>query len=96
MNIYYQAREGHRGRFVGPDAADVRAYLEVHYTEAGEMVIDSTQVDPALRGQGVAAQLLEAAVSKARQESRKVMPVCSYAVKKMEGREAYADVLASH
>jgi predicted GNAT family acetyltransferase len=90
MNIYYQAREGHRGRFVGPDAADVRAYLEVHYTEAGEMVIDSTQVDPALRGQGVAAQL------QARQEGRKVMPVCSYAVKKMEGREAYADVLASH
>lgn len=94
MTIHYQREGDDRARFVGPDPENVQAYMKVHY-ENGEMVIDSTQVEPALRGQGVAAQLLDAAVAKARQEGLKIFPVCSYAVKKMEGRQAYADVLAS-
>ena len=43
--------------------------------------INSTIVDPALRGQGVAAALLDAVVDEARANGMTVHPICSYARK---------------
>lgn len=43
--------------------------------------INHTYVDPALRGQGVADQLLTAAVEQIRSAGLKVRPTCSYAVR---------------
>ena len=47
--------------------------------EDGVAVIDHTFVDGSLRGQGVAGQLVRAAVEQIRSEGRKARPVCSYA-----------------
>ena len=77
---FYIEREGRR---VG----------ELTYSGAGgAMVVGHTWVDPTLRGGRLAPRLVEAAVQHARNQGRKIVPICSY-VRAVFGRSsAYADV----
>lgn len=43
--------------------------------------IDSTVVDPSLRGQGIALKLVDAVVDEAKANNKTVQPVCSFARK---------------
>ncbi len=52
-----------------------------------------TFVDPSLRGQGVAGQLLGAAAADVRARGLKARATCSYAVKWFSEHEEYADLL---
>ena len=61
--------------------------------EDGVLTITHTIVDECMAGQGIAGKLLEKVIEKARRENKKIVPVCSYAVKKMEGKEEYSDIL---
>lgn len=53
----------------------------------GVATIDHTFVDESLRGQGIAGQLMEAAVSKIQKDGNKIAATCSYAVKWLESHE---------
>jgi uncharacterized protein len=55
--------------------------------------INHTFVDDSLRGQGVASKLLSAAADKLREEHKKVVPTCSYAVQWFDRHPDYADLL---
>ncbi|KRM10613.1 hypothetical protein FC15_GL001216 [Lapidilactobacillus concavus DSM 17758] len=55
-------------------------------------VIDHTFVDPSLRGQGIASQLVYAVVEKARADHKQIIPLCSYAKMDFERKPEYADV----
>ena len=55
--------------------------------------IDHTFVDQSLRGQGVAGQLLEAAVRQIRAEGLRAKATCSYAVKWFEEHPDQSDLL---
>ncbi|MXO65733.1 GNAT family N-acetyltransferase [Altericroceibacterium endophyticum] len=46
--------------------------------KGGARIADHTFVAPELRGQGIAAQLVEALVEDARQEDFTIVPQCSY------------------
>ena len=47
----------------------------------GVAVLERTFVDPSLRGQGIAGQLIGEAVSAIRASGLRAKPVCSYAVR---------------
>lgn len=73
---------------------DGRLLAEVTFPEReGTAEIDHTFVDPSLRGQGVAGQLLQAAADTLRAQGRKARPTCSYAVRWFETHPEYADLL---
>lgn len=55
--------------------------------------INRTFVDDSLRGQGVASQLLTAAVEQIRAASQKVYPSCSYAIKWFSVHPEHSDLL---
>lgn len=55
--------------------------------------VDHTFVNPDYRGQQLAQKLLKAVVEKARREEKKIMPVCSFAVKEFKEKPEYDDVL---
>ncbi|WP_040196704.1 GNAT family N-acetyltransferase [Candidatus Soleaferrea massiliensis] len=60
----------------------------------GTVEINHTFVDDALRGQGIAGQLMQGAADSIRRSGRKAVPTCSYAVKWFEKHPDDADILA--
>ena len=56
---------------------------EITYRDVGNQIVEAnhTFVDPSLRGQGIAEQLVDALVSDMRQVDKKIRPTCPYVVK---------------
>ena len=68
---------------------------EITWTQMADvMVVEHTFVDPSLRGQGVAKQLLDQAADYARRNEYKIEPVCSYVAAAFERSSDYDDVQA--
>lgn len=59
----------------------------------GTMTIVHTEVPPALRGRGLAGQLVRAAFAHAREAGLKVAPRCAYAAEWVERHPEYADLV---
>lgn len=68
---------------------------EMTYSIAGTalIIIDHTEVDETLKGQGVGRQLLKVIVEKARKESLKILPLCPFAKSVFDKDESIRDVL---
>jgi len=62
--------------------------------QANILIIDHTEVDPRFGGKGIGKQLISAAVAYARATHLKIMPLCPFASKVMEGKDEYKDILA--
>lgn len=89
MEIRHIVNEGF---FIFGENGDELAKLT--YRKEGEkLFFESTVVSPKLRGQGIAGKLFEAGVKYARENNYKIMPVCSYIVKKFESGK-YDDLKA--
>ena len=71
-----------------------RRVAEMTYRRLGasRVLVDHTHVNPALRGQGVARQLLDAAVAWARQTNTKISATCSYVVVQFARDDSLRDV----
>ncbi|MBW7573297.1 N-acetyltransferase [Caproiciproducens sp. AGMB10547] len=67
---------------------------EVTFPDMDEQTvnIDHTFVDDSLRGQGVAGKLMEASASLLREQKRKAVLTCSYAVKWFDSHPEYCDI----
>lgn len=62
--------------------------------DSSMIVIDRTFVDDNYRGQGIAAQLVERVVQMAREENKKIIPLCPFAKGMFERNSSlYADVM---
>jgi len=73
--------DGHEGR--------------LDYTVRGDvMTLVHTEVDPALKGRGVAGALVEAALDHARANGLKVVPRCEYAASYIERHPESKSLLA--
>ena len=89
MEIRHIVNEGF---FIFGENGDELAKLT--YRKEGEkLFFESTVVSPELRGQGIAGKLFEVGVKYARENNYKIVPVCSYIVKKFEGGK-YDDLKA--
>ena len=58
------------------------------------MIIDHTRAFEAFEGKGIARQMVLAAVDFARANSRRIIPVCSYAQALLTRTDEYKDILA--
>ena len=85
-----EVRHGDGSFFVERDGKRV---AELTYRiEGADAVVDHTFVDPSARGGTLARDLVEAAVQWAREENRKIVPVCPYVRGVFAKTPAYADV----
>ena len=66
------------------------------YSRAGEslIIIDHTEVPDSLRGQGYGAALVARAVRDAREQSRRIMPLCPFAASQFRRNADWQDVLS--
>ncbi len=70
---------------------------EITYKDIDENTVDAdhTFVDPSLRGQGIAEQLVDRLVAEMETEGRKIHPTCPYVVKLFERKaEKYDNIIA--
>ena len=80
------------GAYRALDEASASAgYMTYRYSGDGDMVVEHTKVEDAFGGQGVGQKLAERAVADARQEERKIVPVCSYMRHYLENAGKLAD-----
>jgi len=88
-----EIKKGKNRFYIGDDENNPIA--RITWKNGGEniIVIDHTIVDLTLRGQGIAGKLLAKVVEMAREENLKIIPVCSYAVVKLNRNDEYKDVL---
>lgn len=86
---------GQQGEFFTLNDAGKRI-AEISYVWSGEdkIIANHTWVDDALRGHGVARQLLDVLVEFARQKRLKIVPTCSYVDVMFRRDESFADVRA--
>jgi uncharacterized protein len=85
-------RAGHKGAFAW--LRDGERLAEMSYTVAGSrIIIDHTDVDDRLRGQGAGKKLVAAAVEWARKENARLMPLCPFARSVFDKTPDYSDVL---
>ena len=76
-------------------AQDENILAEMTYVMAGphKMIIDHTEVSPALEGQGVGKKLLEKLVTYARENNLKILPLCPFAKATLDRVKEWQDVL---
>lgn len=85
---------GKNGKFFYEQDGKELALMTYHRGADNKIIIDHTEVDESLKGQGVGKLLVEAAVEVARKEGAKILPVCPFAKAVLErGKEQYQDVL---
>ena len=89
MEIRHIVNEGF---FIFGENGDELAKL-IYRKEGEKLFFESTVVSPELRGQGIAGKLFDAGVKYARENNYKIVPVCSYIVKKFESGK-YDDLKA--
>ena len=82
------------GRFFMEQGGRTLAELIYEMDDQGYAVLEHTHIDEALRGQGVARRLVDAAVAWARRTGTRVVPVCSYARAIFARDRSLSDVLA--
>ncbi|WP_425638186.1 GNAT family N-acetyltransferase [Algoriphagus yeomjeoni] len=85
--------DGRRGSFFIQEGA--KRFAEMVYVMAGakKMIIEHTEVDDSLQGQGVGLKLLKDLVDYVRKEDIKVIPLCPFAKAMFKKKEELQDVL---
>jgi len=67
----------------------------VEYKMEGDIInLYHTFTDPALRGKGLAAQVVRAALEYAKENNRKVIPTCSYVQSFISKNDGYKELVA--
>lgn len=85
--------EGNKGKFFIEKEGKIIA--EMTYVWAGEtrIIIDHTEVDESLKGQGLGKKLVTEAVNFAREKGIKIMPLCPFAQAVFDKEKDFKDVL---
>ena len=84
---------GRKGAFYIDENGEWIAELS-YIKNNGTMIIDHTEIDEKLRGEGIGEDMVKAAVEYARENYLKINPVCPYARKVIERTPEFQDVLA--
>lgn len=85
------ARGEYHARVEGSDAIGRLTYA---HRGDGTIVADHTLVPPEIGGRGIAAKLVEALISDAREQGWKIDPQCSYVAAAFERHPEWADLRA--
>jgi predicted GNAT family acetyltransferase len=93
-DVVEHREQGNRGEFFIERGGARVAEMTYQRLSAFLILVDHTHVDVSLRGGGVARQLLDAAVTWARQNGVKIDATCSYVVAQFARDKSLRDVNA--
>jgi predicted GNAT family acetyltransferase len=81
-----------KGEFFYEVEGEKLGLMTYSYAGNDKIIIDHTEVDPSLKGQGVGYKLVEASVLYARENNLKIMPLCPFANAVFNKKAEYNDV----
>jgi predicted GNAT family acetyltransferase len=93
-DVITHEEDGHRGVFAYLRDGRRSARLTYSRANASRVIVDHTEVEPAVAGQGVGRRLLDAAVSWARGSHVKIIATCPFAAAQFAKDRGLRDVLA--
>lgn len=80
--------------YVGDSEKSPLAEMTFVYAGDNIIIIDHTSVSEELRGQNIGRKLLHKLVEFAREENKRIIPLCPFAKKEMmQNKEEYKDIL---
>ncbi|MEO5807984.1 GNAT family N-acetyltransferase [Devosia sp.] len=91
--VQRQDQNGH-GRYMVDLGDGFEAEMTYRKVADKVIAIDHTGVPPEFGGRGIAAQLVNAAISDARSDGFKIVPLCSYVVAQFKRHPEWADLRA--
>ncbi len=94
MKINREESEG-KGKFFIEENGKQIALMTYKKSGEDKIVIDHTEVDESLQGEGIGNDLVEAGVKFARQNNLKIVPVCRFAKKVIDETPEFQDVLSA-
>ena len=77
MNIQ-QTDDSKKGAFFLEVEGEKLALMTYSHAGPGKFIIDHTEVDPSLKGQGVGYKLVEASVEYVRKNNLRIIPLCPF------------------
>ena len=83
-----------RGRYLIRLAPGFEAEMTFSKSADGTITIDHTGVPSEYEGRGIAAKLVNRAISDAREQGFRIVPVCSYVVAQFRRHPEWADLRA--
>lgn len=84
---------GKKGAFFMEQHGEIVAEMTYVWTGKTGIIIDHTNVDVKLKGQGAGKKLVIKAIEFARENGLKIMPLCPFAKSVFDKEIAYRDVL---
>lgn len=91
MDVQISKNEG-RSRFEITVDGEIAGFAE-YFDDDGYRQFPHTEVDPSLRGQGLAGKLVGFALTATREEGLKADPICPYVATFIQRHPSYADLL---
>ncbi|MEY8849143.1 GNAT family N-acetyltransferase [Psychroserpens sp. XS_ASV72] len=88
-----QYDNNNKGRFYIQAEGVTKAEMTYSYAGNDKIIIDHTEVDESLKGQGVGYKLLESVVEFARTQNLKILPLCPFTASAFKKKTEYKDVL---
>lgn len=85
--------KGNKKFYIGEDESNPIAEITYKDKDANTIIADHTYVSDELRGQGIAGKLFDRLIEFAREENKKIVPLCSYVKVKMERSAEYEDLI---
>lgn len=88
-----QKEDGKKGMFFIEENGAVLGAMYYTWADSAGIIITHTEVDDQLRGKNAGKQMVDKAVTFAREKGIKIVPLCPFAKKVFDRTPEYADVL---
>jgi len=93
MDVKQQDSHPGKGLFYIEKGGQVVARMTYVWAGTDKIIIDHTEVDPVLKGQGAGKLMVSKAVDFARAKGLKILPICPFAKATFDKEAAFEDVL---
>ncbi|UNY97502.1 N-acetyltransferase [Zhouia spongiae] len=93
MTEILQQDDGKHGKFYITEEDKDVAHMTYTWAGSDKFIIDHTDVNPILKGQGVGLKLVERAIAFARDKRVKIIPLCPFAKATINKHAEWHDIL---
>jgi predicted GNAT family acetyltransferase len=90
---FMEIKKGNNMFYIGESEENALGKVEFVNDDQGNIVIEHTTISDELKGQSAGKKLIKRAIDFAREENKKIIPVCPFSKAEFRKNQDYQDVL---